>query len=102
MARLTRVPPGVLEILFVYVIVAAAMLGYVLDELRARIAACLLFLLLTLSLVVIVDLNRPESGFIREPQTAMRMLSSSMKSRPPASFDKFAPRAPARAAPAGA
>ena len=81
LARLTRVPPGVLQVLFIYVIVAAAMLGYVLDELRARIAACLLFLLLTLSLVVIVDLNRPDSGFIREPQMAMRMLSQSLKSR---------------------
>jgi hypothetical protein len=89
LARLTRVPPGVLQVLFVYVVVAAAMLGYVLDELRARIAAFLLFLLLTLSLVVIVDLNRPESGFIREPQMAMRMLSKTLENRPSSSFDKY-------------
>lgn len=101
LARLTRVPTGVLVVLFVYVVVAAAMLGYVLDELRARIAACLLFLLLTMSLVVIVDLNRPESGFIREQQTAMRMLRKSMDRRPPAAFDRFETAAPA-ALPAGA
>jgi hypothetical protein len=67
----------------------AAVLGYVLEERRARLGAFVLFLLLALYIGIIADLNRPASGFIKESQEPMLMLQRSMKAQPPSVFDKF-------------
>ena len=52
-----------------------------------------LFLLLSLYVSVIADLNRPNSGNIRESQDAMLMLQASLKAQPPAAFDRYRPGA---------
>jgi hypothetical protein len=88
-ARLTRVPNEVLLVLIAYVIVAAAVLGYVMEGVRGRITAAVMCFLLALSLFVIMDLNRPTLGFIRESQTPMIMLRKSLAAQPPAVFDQF-------------
>jgi hypothetical protein len=67
----------------------AAVLGYVLEERRGRIGAGVLFVLLSLYVGVIADLNRPTSGNIREAQDAMLMLQASLKSQPPEAFDRY-------------
>ena len=88
-ARQVRVPAPVLLLLYWFLILTAAVVGYVLDERRARLGAFVLFALLSMYVSIIADLNRPASGNIRESQDPMLMLRQSMKSQPPAAFDKF-------------
>ena len=92
-ARQVRVPAPVLLLLYYFLLLTAAVLGYVLEERRARLGALVLFLLLSLYVSIIADLNRPASGNIKESQEPMLMLRQSLKSQPPEAFDKFkAPR----------
>ena len=88
-ARQVRVPAPVLTLLYVYLILTAAVLGYVVEERRARLGVFVLFILLSLYGSIIADLNRPTSGNIKESQEPMLMLQQSLKSQPPAAFDKF-------------
>jgi len=88
-SRKLRMPNEVLQLLFGFLIVTAAVLGYVLEDRRGRIGAATLFVLLSLYVGVIADLNRPTSGNIRESQEAMLMLQASLKSQPPAAFDRY-------------
>jgi hypothetical protein len=88
-ARTVRMPIEVLELLFGFLILTAVVLGYVLEERRGRFGAAMLFVLLSLYVSVIADLNRPRSGNIRESQDAMRMLQASLKAQPPAAFDRY-------------
>jgi hypothetical protein len=88
-ARLARVPSEVFFILFVYIIAAAGVLGYVLVTSRARAAASVLFLLFVLSLLLIVDIDRPTTGGINESQGPMQVLRASLAEQPPAIFDRL-------------
>ena len=89
-ARQVRVPAPVLLLLYWFLIMTAAVLGYVLDERRAQLGAFVLFVLLSMYVSIIADLNRPASGNIKESQEPMLMLRQSLKSQPPEAFDKFA------------
>ena len=92
-ARQVRVPAPVLMLLYGFLITTAAVVGYVLDERRARLGAFVLFVLLSMYVSIIADLNRPASGNIKESQEPMLMLRRSLKLQPPEAFDKFtAPR----------
>lgn len=86
-ARLARVPPAVLLVLLVYVLTAALVVGYVLRGPRSRQVAAFLLALLSLALVLIVDINRPRAGAVREGQGAMESLRRTMDGWPPAAFD---------------
>jgi hypothetical protein len=88
-ARQVRVPAPVLMLLYWFLIMTAAVVGYVLDERRARLGAFVLFVLLSMYVSIIADLNRPASGNIKESQEAMLMLQQALKSQPPEAFDKF-------------
>ena len=88
-SRTVRMPSEVLELLFGFLVLTAAVLGYVLEERRGRIGAAVLFVLLSLYVGIIADLNRPSSGNIREAQDAMLMLQASLKSQPPHVFDRY-------------
>jgi hypothetical protein len=88
-ARVARVPPAVFAVLFIYLITAAGVLGYVLKGARGRIAAGFLLALLTLSLMLIIDINRPALGVITECQQPMEDLQKSLAAQPPAVFDKW-------------
>jgi hypothetical protein len=68
----------------------AGVLGFVLEERRAWFGAGVLFLLLSLYVSIIADLNRPASGNIQESQEPMRMLQQSLRSQPPHIFDQYA------------
>jgi len=89
-ARQVRVPAPVLLLLYGFLILTAAVLGYVLEERRARIGVFVLFILLSSYVSIIADLNRPTSGNIKESQEAMLMLQRSLRSQPPRVFDRFA------------
>ena len=92
-ARQVRVPAPVLLLLYGFLILTAAVLGYVLEERRARIGVVVLFILLSLYVSIIADLNRPTSGSITESQEPMLMLRQSLRSQPPESFNKFSAQA---------
>ncbi|HEU0310047.1 MAG TPA: hypothetical protein VFR36_02340 [Sphingomicrobium sp.] len=87
-SRTMRVPAPVLLLLYFYLVLVAAVLGYVLKEQRVRLCGAF-FILLTIYASVIADLNRPTSGTIQESQEPMLMLQASLKSQPPASFERY-------------
>jgi hypothetical protein len=88
-SRTVRMPHEVFVFLYSFLLLTATVLGYVLEERRGRNGAAVLFVLLSLYVSIIADLNRPASGNIRESQEPMRMLRQSMQSQPPATFDRF-------------
>src|SRR5215203_2417109 len=74
MSRTMRIPEEVLLMLYGFMLLTAAVLGYVLEERRGRLEAFVMFLLLSIYVSMIADLNRPGSGNIRESQEPMLML----------------------------
>lgn len=88
-ARQARVPPAVFAVLFIYIAVTSAVLGYVLLGLRGRLAAGFLMALLTLSLVLIVDIDRPVGGGVTEGQLPMESLQKFLKAQPASVFDRW-------------
>jgi hypothetical protein len=87
-ARSARVPIEVFAVLLVYLIGTAGVLGYVLRTRRGRFASYFLLVLLTLSQLLILDIDRPTTGSIRESQKPMEDLRESLKHQPPAAFDR--------------
>ncbi|CAN7169130.1 hypothetical protein LJR219_000236 [Phenylobacterium sp. LjRoot219] len=94
-ARAARVPTEVFVVLFVYLVTTAGVLGYVLKGMRGRLAAGFLLALLTLSLILIMDINRPAVGGISESQRAMEELRKSLATQSPAVFDRWRAAVPA-------
>ena len=95
--RQTHVPAVVFLALFLYLFVAAGVISYVVSAKRSRQTAWVLFMLLGLFLLLIIDIDRPTSGGIRESQEPMLQLQSFLKAQPPESFDRFS--APAEPSP---
>jgi len=89
MARVTRVPTEVFGVLIVFLVATAGVLGYVMQSTRSRREAALLLGLLTLSLILIIDINRPLLGGISESQRPMEDLRATLAARPPTVFDKW-------------
>ena len=87
-ARLVRVPVPVLLLLYSFLNMTAGVLGFVLEGRRAWLGAFVLFVLLSLYVSIIADLNRPASGNIRESQEPMLMLRQALKAQPPKIFDQ--------------
>jgi hypothetical protein len=77
-ARAARVPPGVFLVLFIYLVTTAGVLGYVLHGGRGRMAAGFLLCLLTLSLILVIDIDRPNQGGVVEGQAPMEALRSAL------------------------
>jgi hypothetical protein len=96
-ARQARVPGQVFNVLFTYMITTAGVLAYALTGFRGRVSASLLLALMTLSLLLILDIDRPTLGGIRESQKPMTDLRASMSQQPPGTFDRW--RTPAVARP---
>jgi hypothetical protein len=88
-ARTTGVPKEVLAALSLYVVVAAGTLGYVLSSARGRIGGLILFSLVALSLMLIIDINRPTAGWLKESQAPMLMLQKTFRTRPAGVFDQY-------------
>ena len=96
--RRAHVPSQVFFVLFVYFGVTAGVLGYVLTGPKGRAMAFFLLVLMVLSLMLILDIDRPNVGTIREAQTPMEDLQKSMKRWQPDLFDRW--RTPVAAMPA--
>lgn len=82
-----RVPAEVIALLIIYAAVSAFLIGYVLGAYRSRhrLATGVLFLLLAITIVLIIDLDRPTNGSIRVSQQAMLDLVADIGSKRPAS-----------------
>lgn len=77
-ARIARVPVAVFAVLFFFLITSAGVLGYVQSGVRGRWAASFELALLTIFLLLVIDIDRPMSGAVREGQAPMEILRSSM------------------------
>jgi len=79
--REARIPNAVLDMLVLYAFLSAGIVGYVIGRNGRRHAAVagLLFLLLSLSLALILDLDRPWSGNITVDQSPMTQVIASMR-----------------------
>lgn len=88
-ARGARVPPAVFAVLFIYLVIAAAVIMSVLNGWRQRVGGVFLFVLITLSLVLIIDIDRPTIGRVNESQAPMEQLQKTLAANPPAVFDRW-------------
>jgi len=93
-ARRAHVPSQVMLALLLYMAVAAFMLGYVMSNSRRRGISLLELGLITLAYMLIIDIDQPTAGAIREPQEPMVDLLAMMKASPPDSFGATAAEAP--------
>jgi hypothetical protein len=73
-ARVARLPTEVFALLMIYVVVSAAVLGAEVRGKRELVLSALLLALLTMSLMLIVDIDRPVLGGVREAQGPMERL----------------------------
>jgi hypothetical protein len=88
-ARGARVPPEVFTVLTLYMIATAGVLGYVMKGAGGRLTTLFLLALLTLSLMLIVDIDRPTMGGVTESQTPLETLSRSLKATPRNLYDRW-------------
>ncbi|WP_333884940.1 hypothetical protein [Sphingobium yanoikuyae] len=86
-ARKVRVPGEVFLALWLYIAVTAGMLGYARSETQGRMLAGILFLLFTMSYMLIIDIDRPAGGNIVESQGPMIELRETLKQQTPGTFD---------------
>ncbi|WP_439544825.1 hypothetical protein [Sandarakinorhabdus sp.] len=77
-----RVPGEVMMLLVIFASVACFLLGYVLAAHghRHRLASGVLFVLMALTIMLILDLDRPADGAILVDQSAMRELATDLAS----------------------
>lgn len=87
-ARLARIPEPVLLAVFIVSVLTAIVIGSVIYGRPQRMRAAVFLILLTVSLCLIIDLNRPAAGLIVEPQEPLELLLVSMKGTPPSAFDE--------------
>lgn len=88
-ARAARVPTEVFAILVIYMIATSAVLGYVLTGVRGRIAAIFALMLLAVSYLLIVDIDRPGRGGVRESQRPLEQFREQLRSLPPVVYDRY-------------
>lgn len=89
-ARRAHVPATVFVVLGIYGIGAAMVLGYVLVGTRGRLTAASVLALFSLSFLLIIDIDRPTLGTIRESQEPIQWLRATLAASPPAIFDPVA------------
>jgi len=84
-ARLAHVPQRVFVVLLVYMLITSGVFGYVIAEQR-RGAVMTLLALLTTSYLLIVDIDSPNRGGVRESQEPMTDLKAFIAAHPSGSF----------------
>lgn len=88
-ARVARVPTAVFGVLFIYVVLTAGALGYTITSFKGRVHAGTLMFLLAMCLLLIIDIDRPTMGTIREIQDPMQAVQQAIHSEPVGSFDQW-------------
>ncbi len=101
-AHAARLPFAVLAVLIAYALISAGVLGAAMEGAHGgrRGMTALMFLLLTLALSLILDLDRPQRGTIRISQEPMARLVAGLQATPPPSAGS--PPSPATPASPGA
>jgi hypothetical protein len=84
--RRAHVPAQVYAILIIYLFVTAAVFGYVLTGRRGREIAAFLLLLFAMSMILVIEIDRPVTGGINESQDAMIQLKATLHAQPPKVF----------------
>ena len=87
-ARRAHVPPRVLTVLLFFMAVTAYAVGYAFLGMHVRWAAMVLLGLLSLAYLLILDIDQPTRGGIREPQWAMEDVFASMRSSSPSGAER--------------
>jgi hypothetical protein len=100
-ARRAHVPSQVLAMLAIYMLISAYILGYVMGAAHRRSSTAVLLALTTLAYSLILDIDWPTGGSVRESQAAMEDLVAMMRTHPPAAFGTIVQEAPAPVPPAG-
>lgn len=77
----THIPNRILDVLLLYTLVSAAVLGFQISRERRglRLASSLLLILYCVAFSLIIDLDRPQAGTILVAQTAMEELNSELR-----------------------
>jgi len=97
-ARIGRIPPRIYIALWLFSAITAAVFGFAFQGRGKPVALTTIVVLQTLALAMILDLDRPTSGAIREPQWAMEDLKLRLAEAPPSAYQPAAE--PAGAEPA--
>ena len=81
LAGRAHVPAPVLDVLFLYLVVAAAVLGSLMarENVRQRFSSTLLIVLFVLGMVLILDVDRPRGGTVKVSQRGLEQLVASMQ-----------------------
>lgn len=87
--RMAHVPEEVFWVLIVYVLVVAVIIGYIIRTRSSFYLAGVMHVLVVMSLMLIMDIDRPASGGIRESQFPMKLLSQSMHAEPRSAYDRW-------------
>lgn len=90
-ARLWHIPIRVHVVLLIYGIVTAFVLGFVFADAREHFAAAALFALVTMSMVLIINLDRPIGGTIGESEQPIQSLIESIRNNPPDTYRAIRP-----------
>jgi hypothetical protein len=85
-ARKAHVPSEVYLVLLLYQLGTAFVMGYVLVGRHGRISAILLIVLFSTALLLIIDIDRPTTGWIRESQDPMIEVQNFLHSNAPSTF----------------
>jgi hypothetical protein len=101
-ARLIHVPSEIFLVLLAYLIVSAGLLGYVWAGLRNKLMSGTVLFLMTVFLLLVIDVDRPVEGVVREPQAPLELVRARLAAQPRSVFDRYkAPARVGRAEPAG-
>jgi hypothetical protein len=87
-ARDARVPVTILIVLWIFLVSVGGVLGYETRSNERVLAACFVLALMTASLLLVMDIDRPSSGGIVESQMPMEQLRVSLAHQPPAVFGR--------------
>ena len=87
--RRPEIPSVVFVVVFLFLVSTTGILGYLLVGRRGRAVLGLMVVLLTLVQLMILDVDRPRDGGIREDQLPIELLKASLESLPPGAYDQF-------------
>lgn len=87
--RRAHVPPAVFALLFLYQYATAAVFGYIMIGKHGRWVSGFLLFLFALSVIFVIDIDRPVGGIIEESQEPMLWQQASMHANPPEVYDRF-------------
>lgn len=90
-ARLIHIPGEIFLTLLAYLIVTAGLLGYVWGGLQSKLLSGIVLFLMAAFLLLIIDIDRPMEGAVRESQEPMELVRARLAADPPYVFDRYKP-----------